>query len=43
MVTFRHIKREMGMVTRNRRKENAVRMRAQIPGPSGSAEKAVQI
>jgi hypothetical protein len=33
-----HIQREKGKVTRKSMKEKEVRMRAQTPGPSGSAE-----
>ena len=33
-----HIQREKGRVTRKRQNENPVRMSAQNPGPSGSAE-----
>jgi len=32
-----YMNKEKGMVTRNNRKEQAVRIWAQIPGPSGSA------
>jgi hypothetical protein len=38
ILTFIHMQREKGRVTRNSMKEKEVRMRAQTPGPSGSAE-----
>ena len=38
LITLTHMQREKGMVTRNKTKEKAVRIKAMIPGPSGSAE-----